>query len=231
MWRERERARAKSDGVNSFGSYTGNSIPLQATIIRRKSPTRDLYPMGSWASHAKAGIRRYPYSTNLTINPETYKTLDSPGYWGVHAIGEVWAGMLYQVEEGLRSKWGWHPDLFPNDRVSDESFYLSEEEVDKLTGGKGRASKRPVPRHGNTLALALFVDSMKLQPCRPGLFDSRDAIILADKHLTGGANECLIWSRFAQRGLGTDASIIGQTPWSGIRKNGFKVPSHCSSEE
>lgn len=135
--------------------------------------------------------------------------------------------MLYQVEEGLRAKWGWNPDLFPNDKVTDDSFYLSESEVDKLTGGKGRASKRPVPRHGNTLALALFVDSMKLQPCRPGFFDSRDAIILADKHLTGGANECLIWEKFAMRGLGVDASVVGRTPWSGLRTNGYKVPLKC----
>jgi len=184
--------------------------------------------MGSWASHAKAGIRRYPYSTNLTVNPETYKTLDSPGYWGVHAIGEVWAGMLYQVEEGLRAKWGWSPDLFPTNTTGEDSFYLSEDEVNKLVGDKGRSSKRPIPRHGNTLALALIIDGMKIQPCRPGFFEARDAIITADKQLTGGANECLIWSRFAQRGLGIDATVVGRTPWgSGIRKNGMKVPSKC----
>jgi hypothetical protein len=31
------------------------------------------------------------------INPSTYKTLDQPGYWGVHAIGEVWAEILWVV--------------------------------------------------------------------------------------------------------------------------------------
>lgn len=24
----------------------------------------------------------------MTVNLDTYKTLDKPGYWGVHAIGE-----------------------------------------------------------------------------------------------------------------------------------------------
>lgn len=219
-------------GWGEAGGYGEGSGDFFATIIRRKTPSRDLYPMGRWVSHSKRGIRKYPYSTNLTINPETYKTLDSPGYWGVHAIGEVWAGMLYQVEEGLRAKWGWHPDLFPNEKVSKESFYLTEEEVNKLTGGKGRASKQKIPRHGNTLALALFVNSMKLQPCRPGFFDSRDAIILADQHLTGGANECLIWTRFAQRGLGVDASVANKTPWGSFgRKDGYKVPSKCKKED
>lgn len=145
-----------------------------ATIIRRKSPKRDIYTMGSWASHNKAGIRRYPYSTNLTLNPESYKSLDAPGYWGVHAIGEVWAGMLYQVEEGLRAKLGWAPDLFPPTanatKEEKDTFWLTPSEVNELIGGKARASKRPIPRHGNTLAVQLIIDGMKLQPCRPSFF-------------------------------------------------------------
>ncbi|MCO5566016.1 hypothetical protein L7F22_019691 [Adiantum nelumboides] len=206
-----------------------------ATIIRRKSPTRDIYTMGSWASHNKAGIRKYPYSTNLTLSPETYKTLDSPSYWGVHTIGEVWSAMLYDVEEGLRSKLGWSPDLFPpnsnSTQAEQDEFWLTAEEVHALTDGKPRASKRRIPRHGNTLAVQLVIDGMKLQPCRPKFFDARDAIIQADKHLTGGANECLIWERFAKRGLGTDAKVVGQTPWGGgVRTNGHKVPTKCAKD-
>lgn len=40
--------------------------------------------MGAWAANREGGIRNYIYSTNSTINPSTYKTLDKPGYWGVH---------------------------------------------------------------------------------------------------------------------------------------------------
>ena len=66
----------------------------------------------------------------------------------------------------------------------------------------------------------------------PSFFDSRDAIILADKHLTGGANECLLWSRFAQRGLGVNAKVTGRTPWGGgVRANGYKVPAKCKADE
>ena len=50
--------------------------------------------MGSWAANIEKGIRNYPYPLNETINPSTYKTLDKPGYWGMHAIGEVWAQIL-----------------------------------------------------------------------------------------------------------------------------------------
>lgn len=205
---------------------------LLATLVRRKSPTRDIFTMGSWASHAKSGIRKYPYSTNLTLNPETYKSLDAPGYWGVHAIGEVWAGILYQVEEGLRAQHGWSPDLFPPgtnaSQQEKDAFFLTADEIKHLLGPKGRPSKRPVPRHGNTLAVQLIIDGMKLQPCRPSFFDARDAIIQADQHLTGGSNACLLWERFAQRGLGVNAKVVGRTPWGGgVRTNGYKKPSKC----
>ena len=62
----------------------------------------------------------------------------------------------------------------------------------------------------------------------PSFFDARDAIIQADQVLTGGENFCEIWNGFAERGLGTDASVQGRTPWGGgVRKDGFKVPKAC----
>jgi extracellular elastinolytic metalloproteinase len=61
---------------------------------------------------------------------------------------------------------------------------------------------------------------MKLQPCRPSFFDARDAIILADQQLTGGENFCTLWKAFSERGLGTDATVVGRTPWGGgVRTN------------
>lgn len=68
-----------------------------------------------------------------------------------------------------------------------------------------------VPIHGNTLSVQLVLDGMKLQPCRPGFFGARDAIIQADKVRTGGENVCDIWKAFASRGLGQDATVVGHT--------------------
>lgn len=59
---------------------------------------------------------------------------------------------------------------------------------------------------GNNLAIQLVTDGMKLQPCLPGFVDGRDAILLADQLNNDGANQCLIWEVFAQRGLGFSAS-------------------------
>jgi hypothetical protein len=59
---------------------------------------------------------------------------------------------------------------------------------------------------GNNIAMQLVIEGMKLQVCRPGFVDGRDAILLADKMLYGGANQELIWRAFAKRGLGFSAS-------------------------
>lgn len=58
---------------------------------------------------------------------------------------------------------------------------------------------------GNNLAIQLVMDGMKLQVCNPGLLDGRDAILAADRALTGGANQKLIWEVFARRGMGYSA--------------------------
>lgn len=58
---------------------------------------------------------------------------------------------------------------------------------------------------GNNIAMALVIEALKLQPCSPGFVDGRDAILEADQLLYSGANECLIWDVFANRGLGFSA--------------------------
>ena len=215
--------------AGGMGEGWGDAI---ATIIRQVvehkqfEDGKDVYPMGAWAANQAGGIRNYAYSTNSTTNPSTYKTLDRPGYWGVHAIGEVWAEILFVLNQRLIEKYGFSKTLFPPEDTSvPNDFYTktSTESVDEF----GRAVPL-VPKHGNTLALQLIISAMKIQPCRPSFFNARDAILTADKVLTDGANECIIWKAFAERGLGQDARIDGQTPWGGgVRKDGFKVPATC----
>jgi Fungalysin metallopeptidase (M36) len=77
-----------------------------------------------------------------------------------------------------------------------------------------------VPKHGNSLAVQLVLNGMKLQQCRPSFFDARNAIIQADQVLTDGENFCDLWLGFAERGLGMDATFQGSTQWEkGIRTN------------
>lgn len=208
--------------AGGMGEGWGDAI---ATIIRQvnehNAKGSDVFPMGAWAANQKGGIRNFVYSTNSTENPSTYKTLDKPGYWGVHAIGEVWAEFLFIMNTRLIEKYGFSKTLFPPEDPSKPNDYYTD-----VAGLDEEGREKPlIPKHGNTLALQLILNGMKIQPCRPTFFDARDAIITADKALTGGANECIIWKAFAERGLGADARIDGQTPWGGgVRKDGFKVP-------
>lgn len=192
-----------------------------ATTIRANKVYSD-YAMGSWAANREKGIRNFVYSLDTAVNPSTYKTLDKPGYWGVHAIGEVWAEILWVVSQRLIEQHGYSDALFPPLPLEDGTvpagdFYRTASEGKPL-----------VPKHGNTLSVQLVINGMKLQPCRPTFFQARDAIIAADQVLTGGENFCTLWKGFAERGLGADAKIEGQTPWGGgVRTNGFTVPSAC----
>ncbi|WVQ83171.1 hypothetical protein IAT38_005310 [Cryptococcus sp. DSM 104549] len=219
--------------AGGMGEGWGDAL---ATLIRQIEEHKlfsngtDTFSMGAWAANTDRGIRNYKYATNETVNPSTYKTLDKPGYWGVHAIGEVWAEFLFVLSQRLVEKYGFSKTLFPPTNTSVANDYYTttlEESVDSL----GRP-KPLIPKHGNTLAAQLIVDGMKLQPCRPSFFDARDAIIQADSILTGGENACLIWEAFAERGLGQDAMVTGQTPWGGgIRTDGYKVPKKICKQK
>lgn len=166
-----------------------------ATAIRLKpSDTRSTdYTMGEWVSGNPRGIRNYPYSTDLTLNPQVYSDADQ--YIRVHPIGAIWASMLYEVLWNLIDKHG------KNDR------------------GRPEFDRNGVPTDGKYLAMKLVLDGMALQPCNPTFVLARDAIIDADKALTGGENACEIWSGFAKRGLGELARYSATS-----RTDSFLIP-------
>jgi extracellular elastinolytic metalloproteinase len=166
-----------------------------ATAIRLKAgDTRETdYTMGEWVSGAPAGIRNYLYSTSLTTNPQVYSDADL--YARVHPIGNIWASMLYEVLWNLIDKHGKNDAPLP-------SF-----------------DANGVPTDGKYLAMKLVLDGLALQPCNPTFVSARDAIIDADKALTGGDNVCEIWSAFAKRGLG-EGAVYSPT----ARTNNFDLP-------
>ncbi len=56
------------------------------------------------------GIRPFPYSTNMTVNPQTYNFIKL--HPEVHAVGTVWTAMLWEMYWALRDKQGFSPDLY-----------------------------------------------------------------------------------------------------------------------
>jgi hypothetical protein len=155
------------------------------------------YPMEGYVSYEDLsmtenyyyGLRRYPCSTSLAMNPLTFKDIDptqadycasvaplSPLWLAqynscvqipvddTHNIGEVWSVILWDARASLISRYG--------------------------------------AASGNAVMLQLVTDGMKLCPPNPTFTQARDAILLADAVNNCGYDWSLLWTAFAKRGLG-----------------------------
>ncbi len=95
-----------------------------------------------------------------------------------HDRGEIWCATLWDMTWNIINQEGTiNPNLY------------------NVAGGGG-----------NTIAMKLVTEGMKLQPCNPGFISGRDAIIQADINLYGGAHVCAIREAFRRRGMGANAS-------------------------
>jgi len=157
-----------------------------------------LYASGAYATYKLNGslenyvygIRRFPYTTDNTINPMTWAdadditnnlsggiapspiTFNNNGAFEVHNTGEIWCLTLWEVRSRI---------------IHDAA-----------------GANNDVPT-GNHTMLQLVTDAMKMTPISPSLVDARDAIIAADGATHSYANEESIWGGFADRGLGYNA--------------------------
>lgn len=55
------------------------------------------------------GIRAYPYSTDMTVDPRTYLEVNSSAI--PHGVGSVWCAMLWELTWALIDEYGFDPDL------------------------------------------------------------------------------------------------------------------------
>jgi hypothetical protein len=124
--------------------------------------------------------------TGLGIRPRRYTTnfavnemtyANLPSQAVPHGVGFVWCTMLWEMTWEIIQQAGINPNLFN-------------------ASGAG----------GNSIALKLVMEGMKLQPCSPGFVDGRNAILQADQLLYNGQYRCAIMAAFARRGLGFDAN-------------------------
>jgi hypothetical protein len=150
------------------------------------------------------GVRRYPYTTDMSRNPLTFRDIDpaqihycsSPAPFNtaqfgtcsgtassaseVHSQGEVWCSALWQARANLIARYGWAV--------------------------------------GNHLILQLVTDGMGLSPVNPNFLQARNAILQADLVDTGGANTNALWAAFAKRGMGKSATSPGAGITSGVQE-------------
>lgn len=146
------------------------------------------------------GIRRYQYTTDMGVNPFTFKDVENQGFTNedgdfvvsVHGVGSIWATMLWDLHWKMISVYGFDSDIYTG------------------TGG-------------NNKTMALVTEGLKLTPCNTGFVGARDAILAADEVLYGGVHQCLIWEVFARRGLGYSASS-GETDSFTDQVEAFDMP-------
>lgn len=144
-------------------------------------------------------IRRFPYSTSMSVNPLTYADIKTNQE--IHAVGEVWCSMLWDVYWDLAKAYGRADDI-----------------------------RSPFTAGGDNLAIQLVIDGMKLQPAVPSFTQARDAILLADRQISKGKNQFIIWNAFAKRGLGVGATM-GGNPDDVAIKESFLVPPELESAD
>ncbi|MBX3408378.1 MAG: M36 family metallopeptidase [Phycisphaeraceae bacterium] len=142
------------------------------------------FPSGSFTDNYYYGIRRFPYSTNLNVNPATFADIDpdqisfppdvprSPIIGNtadqVHNAGEVWCNTLMEARANLWRRHGYD---------------------------------------GNLIMMTNVVDGMKLSlTSTPTYLHSRNVIIQADNAANNGDNRVDIWRGFAKRGMGFSAT-------------------------
>lgn len=149
-----------------------------------------------WDDNYYFGIRRYPYSRNMSTSPLTFADID-PAQFDVdtaiptdpffstqpadefHNAGEIWCLALLECHANLIDYYGFNV--------------------------------------GNELMLQLVTDGLSLITTNtPTFIEARDAIFSADLAANGGANHCLLWAGFSQRGLGPGASSPAFTTTSGV---------------
>jgi hypothetical protein len=156
------------------------------------------------------GLRTYPYSTDMSINPHTYADVANNGSFPrndvngnkittateVHYLGEIWCSAIWDMT--------WN--------IIEQEGSINSNLYDATGTG------------GNVKALRLVVMGMQLQGCSPGFLDARNAILKADSILFSYAHKCAIWRAFARRGMGLSAvqgssnNTIDQTAASDVPK-------------
>ena len=86
-------------------------------------------PMGTYSLDEPVdgdGIRRQVYSTDLSVYTFTYA--DLPGTQGaVHAVGEIWAAMLWGLSWDLIDQYGYDPDMLSGTGGNNIALHLVTE--------------------------------------------------------------------------------------------------------
>ncbi len=192
----------------TFGLGEGwSDFFAEAMLTRHEDDLDANYPMGGYASHLLSGlqesyyfgIRRYPYTTATNISPLGFKDIDPtqaslyPGIPRNPISGTDASAVHRQGEVWCLILWEVRAALLRRWQPSAVNYAAS-----------------------NDLIMRFIVDGMDFTPPNPTFVQARDAILTAERIITGGANQFTMWQAFAKRGLGIGASSPDVTTTTGI---------------
>ncbi|KAH6583678.1 hypothetical protein BASA60_001323 [Batrachochytrium salamandrivorans] len=160
-----------------------SDIMTLIVLARGTDTANNSIPMGAYVTNRPDGIRSHPYTADININPLRYSDLQHRT--GVHAIGEVWASMLWDVYWNLVAKRGFSANLYNARQAA-----------------------------GNIVTMKIIIGGMMIQQCNPTFLNARDAVIAADATHYRGDNKCEIYKAFAKRGLGFKATNTRKNDFS-----------------
>ncbi len=103
------------------------ALMLTATAADTRNTVR---PIGTYVSFQPtngAGIRLYPYTTNMAVNPFTYDSIKSATLAVPHGVGTVWATMVWDMYWNLVDKYGFSPDIYTGTAGNNRALRLVTE--------------------------------------------------------------------------------------------------------
>jgi extracellular elastinolytic metalloproteinase len=154
----------------------------------------NVWAVGVYATqNPKVAIRDYA----INNNPLNYSDYGFDGTGPeVHADGEIWNGTQWNVRQALVNKWN---KQYPYANAKLQAYCS----VSQTSNGPRHASSCP----GNRRWIQLIFDGWLLQQGATSMLDARDSMIAADKMRFSGEDVATLWKAFAQRGMGSGASV------------------------
>ncbi len=177
------------------------------------------YPIGGYVAYQwygfshnyYYGVRRYPYTHDMTKNPLTFKDID-PLQRDNCASGAPYSPLIVSIWSG--------PCL---DTPADEWHSVGEVWCVTLWEARRNMMGKYPPSIANLIMLQLVTDGMNLGPLFPTFIQARDAILQADIVNNCGENWFELWAAFMKRGMGWLASAPPSTTTSGVAES-FDAP-------
>ncbi|KAI9338247.1 Fungalysin metallopeptidase-domain-containing protein [Obelidium mucronatum] len=184
--------------AGGMGEGWSDTFALMVSLPDDATRATDLIT-GGYVLNNAAGVRNFPFSTNLATNPLTFASLNKLNE--VHNIGEVWTAMLHEVMWNMIDVSGKTPS--------------------------SKIVSSACTNTGNTDLMLLLIAGMKMQPCNPTFIQAKNAIIAAEAAMFKGKYACAIANGMAKRGLGVNAVSAGD-PGSGQFTANQDLPAGCT---